>query len=122
MGSRKNRNKRSNPACTELTRLWSASCYVPAPQRDLPDSFFEPFQCLRRNSTLRPLLAHIETESQKLPLLRFRHRALRLIHLEFQLVRDESLHALHHPLPRPLATYVDITIIRVPNKTMAARL
>src|ERR1022692_3430738 len=101
----------------------SMVCFMlrPAPHRDLSNSFFEPFQCLRRNSTLRPLLAHIETESQKLPLLRFRHRTLRLIYLELQLARDESLHALHHPLPRPFAAYVDIAIIRVPNKTMAAR-
>src|SRR5580704_15068363 len=90
----------------------------PAPQRDLSDSFFEPFQCLRRNSTLRPFLTHIETEPQKLPVLRFRHRTFRLIYLEFQLLGDESLHALHYPLPRPLTAYVDIAIIRVPNKTM----
>src|ERR1039458_9398503 len=93
----------------------------PAPQRDLSNSFFEPFQCLRRNSALRPLLAHVEAESQKLPLLRFRHRTLRLIYLEFQLVRDESLHALHHSLPRPFAAYVDIAIIRVRSERAGQR-
>ena len=50
--------------------------------------------------------------------LRSRHRTLRLIHLETELLRDESRDALHHP-PRPFAANVDITIIRVSNKAMA---
>src|SRR5437879_9231550 len=42
--------------------------------------------------------------------------------LELQLFRAESLHALHHPLPRPLAAYVDVTVVRIPHKAMTARL
>src|SRR5438093_6181216 len=90
------------------------------PQRDLPNPLLEPLNRLRRNLAPRLWLAR-EAESQKLPLLRFRHRTFRLVHLELQLGRDESLHALHHPLPRPLAAHIDITIVRIPNKAMAAR-
>ena len=55
-------------------------------------------------------------------LLRFRHRTLCLIYSQFQLVGNESLYALHYPLPRPLAAYVDIAIVRIPNKALAPRL
>ena len=41
-----------------------------------------------------------KAESEKLPLLWSRHRALRFIHLEFELLRDESRDAFHHPLTR----------------------
>src|SRR6266545_473274 len=75
----------------------------------------------RRNFALQLLPAR-KAESQKLPLLRFRHRTLRLVHLELQLFRNESLHALHHPLPRPLAAHVDITVVRISHETMAASL
>ena len=68
---------------------------------------------------VRPRLA---TESEKLPLLRSRHCALRLIYLEFELVRDESRNAFHHPLTRPLAAYADIAIIGVAQVAVAASL
>src|SRR5215469_6137625 len=60
--------------------------------------------------------------NQKLPLLRSRHRALRLIHLELELLRDELRNALHHPLSRPLAANVDITIVRISNEAVAPAL
>src|SRR6266853_6254789 len=46
------------------------------------------------------------------PLLRSCHRTLRLIYLQLELLRDESRGALHHPLPRPHAANVDITVSR----------
>jgi|GEM_PF-4943172 len=37
-------------------------------------------------------------------------------------LHDEQRYVLHHPLTRPLAANVDITIVRVPNKAMSAAL
>src|SRR5580658_3012080 len=54
--------------------------------------------------------------------LRSRHRALCLVYLELELLRDESRNALHHPLPRPFAANVEITIIRISNEAMAPAL
>jgi hypothetical protein len=35
---------------------------------------------------------------------------------------DESRNALHHPLTRPLAANVDVTVIRVANKAMSLKM
>src|SRR5439155_21399470 len=51
-----------------------------------------------------------ETESEKLPFLRSRHRALLVVHLELERLRDESRDALHHPLTRPFAANVDVAV------------
>src|SRR6185437_9691154 len=87
------------------------------PSRDLPDSPLEPIQCLRRDDA-PDLRTGAEAEPEKLPFLRSRHRALCLIHLEPELLRDELRNALHHPLPRPFAANVDITVIRISNEAM----
>ena len=63
-----------------------------------------------------------KAEPEKLPLLRSRHRTLRLIHLELELLRDESRNALHHPLTRPFAANVDVTVVRVSNEAMSPAL
>src|SRR5205807_9620252 len=63
-----------------------------------------------------------KAEPEKLPFLRSCHRTLRLIYLELEILRDELRDALHHPLPRPLAANVDITIVRVSNEAMAPAL
>jgi hypothetical protein len=63
-----------------------------------------------------------KAESEKLPLLRSRHRALRFIHLEFELLRDESRDAFHHPLTRAFAANVDVAVVRVANVTMSSAL
>src|SRR5260370_11627746 len=89
--------------------------------RDFPDPLFKSVDRFRRNLALQLFPAR-KAESQKFPLLRFRHRTLRLVHLDLQLFRDESLHALHHPLPRPLAAYVDITVVPIPHETLPAAL
>src|SRR5262249_25256208 len=91
------------------------------PSRDFPDSLLKPIQGLGRNDAL-DLRTRCEAEPEKLSLLRSRHRALRLIHLELELLRDELRNALHHPLPRPLAANVDITVVRVSNEAMASAL
>ena len=83
---------------------------------NLPDSLLKPLQSLRRDNALH-LWADHEAEPQEFSLLRSRYRALCLIHLEFELVRDEMRNALHHPSTRTLAANVDITIIRIANET-----
>src|SRR5438552_8413321 len=89
--------------------------------RDFPYPLLETVYRFRRNLALRLFPAR-KAESQELSLLRFRHRTFRLVHLELQLFGDESLPALHHPLPRPLAAYVDVTVVRIPHETVAASL
>src|SRR5437879_7419151 len=93
----------------------------PALVRDFPYPLLEPVDRFRRNLALRLPPAR-KAKPQELPLLRFRHRTLRLVHLELQLFGNESLHALHHPLPCPLAAYVDVTVVRIPHETVAASL
>src|ERR1017187_1453905 len=89
--------------------------------RDFPNPLFESVYRFRRNLALQFLPAR-KTESQELPLLRFRHRTFRLVHLELQLFRDESFHALHHSLPRPLATNVNVAVVRISHESVAASL
>src|SRR5271157_1267358 len=91
------------------------------PTCDFPDAVLKPLQSLRRNGAL-DLWTVCKAEPEKLPLLRSRHRALRLIYLEFELVCDESRNALHHPLTRPLAAHVDIAIIGVAQIAVATSL
>src|SRR5437870_11327253 len=55
---------------------------------DFPNAFLKPLDSLRRNPAPN-LWTGRETESEKLPLLRSRHRALLLVHLELESLRDE---------------------------------
>src|SRR5882762_3667777 len=64
----------------------------------------------------------VKLNREKLPLMRFGHRAFRLIYLELQPLADELLYALHHPLPRPLASNVDITVVRIARESVAPSL
>src|SRR5438105_15282064 len=59
----------------------------------------KPFQSFGRNRAL-DLRTVGKAESEKLPFLRSRDRALGLIHLECELLRDESRDAFHHSLTR----------------------
>src|SRR5215831_15221759 len=100
----------------EPVRLSSLDADTFCPSGNFSYSVFKAIQSLRRNDAL-DLLTVAKTESEKLPLLRSRYRTLRLIHFEFELLRDESLHASHHSLSCPFAANVDIAIVRVTNKT-----
>src|SRR5262249_1180145 len=95
-------------------RLIDADALCPA--CDLSYSMFEAIQSFWRNDAF-DLWTVAKTEAEKLPLLRLRYRTLRLIHFEFELLRDESLHACHPSLSCPFAANVDIAIVRVTNKT-----
>ena len=77
--------------------------------RDFPDRSLKPVQGFRRDDAL-DLWTGGEAEAEELSLLRSCHRTLRLIHLELELVRDESRDALHHPLTGPLAAHVDVAV------------
>src|SRR5438876_11494103 len=79
----------------------------------------KPFQSFRRNRAL-DLRTFGKAESEKLPFLRSRYRVLRLIHLEFELLRDESRDAFHHPLTRALAANVDVAVVRVANSALSS--
>src|SRR5207245_8515540 len=59
-----------------------------------------------------------KAKAQKLSLLRSRHRALGLIHLELESSPEETRHALHDALPRPFARHVDIAIIRIAHEAV----
>src|ERR1700679_1392765 len=104
------------------------SCFFPRRSNDRQlrraakaDSLLEPIQCLRRDRALG-FRTGSKAEPGKLPFLRSRHRAPRLIHLELELLSDRSRNALHHPLTRLLAANVDVAIVRIPNKAMSPAL
>ena len=92
-------------------------CGVPS-TLGLTNPFLEPLDGLRRDPP--PNVRAIgEAESEKLPLLRLRHRTLRLIDRERERVRDESRDALHHPVTCPLAANVDVAVVGVSNEAMS---
>jgi len=74
-----------------------------SPACQFPHSSLTAEQSFRRNA---PFHFHSspEAKAQKLPLLRSRHRALRLIPLELEPSPKESCHALQDASPRPLAS------------------
>jgi hypothetical protein len=63
-----------------------------------------------------------KTKSEELSLLRSRHRALRLIHLELEPLSDEPRNARHHPVTRTFAAHIDVAIVCVPNVSMSPAL
>jgi hypothetical protein len=63
-----------------------------------------------------------EAESEKLPLPRSGHCALRLIHLELESVRDELRNTLHHSLSRSLAADVNVAIVSIADEAVTAPL
>src|SRR5437773_1955716 len=83
-------------------------------------------RCLNRSKALGAITRLTSGPAVKLnprnSFLRSRHRTLRLIHLELEFLRDELRDALHHPLPRLLATNVDITVVRIAYVAMTPAL
>jgi len=71
------------------------------PSRGFPDSMLKPFQSLRRNHALN-LWTGTKAKSEELPFLRSRHRALGLIHFEFELAGDEPRYGFPSPADRPV--------------------
>src|ERR1700683_5800684 len=88
------------------------------PSRSVPDSLLEPFQRFRRNRALDVRTSR-KAEPEELSFLRSCHRTLRLISLDLELLCDEARDALHHPPTRTVATDVNVTVVRIANKTMS---
>jgi len=86
-----------------------------------PDVLLELPHCLRRNSPLR-LSAGRKAEPEELSPPRSVYGALAPIHLELEFLRDEACDTLHHPLPRPFAADVDVTIVRITHEPVATLL
>src|SRR5436305_11347752 len=45
-----------------------------------------------------------------------------LVDLELELLCDEARDALHHPLTRPFAANVNVTVVRIANKAVSSAL
>src|SRR6266850_2845917 len=89
--------------------------------RDFSNPFLKPLDSLRRDRP--PNHGAIgKTESKKLPHLRARHRALLLVHLELELLHDESRDALHHPLTRLFAANINVAVVRISNTALSPAL
>ena len=63
-----------------------------------------------------------EAKSEKLPLPRLSHGALRLIHLELESVRDEVRNTLHHSLSRSFAAHVNVAVVGITHEAMTTSL
>jgi hypothetical protein len=61
-----------------------------------------------------------DAEPKKLALFRSRHRALRLVALEPQLVGQEPAHRGHGPFAGTSAANIDVAVVGVPAKTVTA--
>src|SRR5262249_2657220 len=98
---------------TPAPHIWSqfGYCLFDAdtfcPSCNFSYSVLETIQSLRRNDAL-DLRTVAKTESEELPMLRSRYRTLRLIDLEFKLLRNEARHAFHHSLTRPFAPNINV--------------
>jgi hypothetical protein len=95
--------------------------HAPCASRDFPNSLLEANHRFRRYP---PFLWFFrgETEAQEFPLPWPRHRTLLAVDLQLELCCDEARDALHHPLARPLTADVDVTVVRISYKAVAASL
>src|SRR5262249_30901315 len=92
-----------------------------APTRQFPHPLLEPRNDRRRDASLG-LSCDREAKAKERSLRRPSHGTLRAVDLEFESACDEGREALHHSLPRALATHVDIAVIGVANEPVAASL
>ena len=83
-------------------------------------------RCLNRSKAFGAIMRLISGPALKLNPRSFRscgrHRALGLIHSEFELLCDEPRYAFHHALTGPLAAHIDVAIIRVSQLAVSASL
>src|ERR1700722_8327929 len=89
--------------------------------RQFPDLRLEASDGLRRDAAPGLLLA-CKAEAQELADVRFGDRALRLVDLELETFGEELLDAGHHPLACPLTANIDVAIVGITNKVVAALL
>jgi hypothetical protein len=95
--------------------------YPSCPTRKFPNSLLESHDRFRRQAPLR-LLVIREAESQEFPFPWSSHRALRTVHSQLELRREESRHAAHHSFTGPPTADVDVAIIRISCEPMSASL
>ncbi len=100
-----------------LDHVFHASPAVPI--RQLPDSFFEPGQRLRRDAAPGALVLR-EAESEELPALGSAHCAFRCVDLQPETVGQEARDACQHPFPRALRRHVDVAVVRIAAEPVTA--
>src|ERR1700729_1687445 len=82
------------------------------------DPPLEFVESLWRDAPLAPVIR--DAEPKKLALFRSRHRALRLVDLEPQLVGQEPAHRGHDPFAGATAADIDVAVVGVPAKAVTA--
>src|SRR6267143_310158 len=82
--------------------------------------------CLNRSRDFGAIVRLMSGPAVKLNPRNFRScgraTALFASYLELELLCDEARDALHHPLTRAFAANVNVTVVRIANKTMSAAL
>jgi hypothetical protein len=85
------------------------------------DSSLEPGHSFGRESALRQLPVR-KAEPEEFPLPRSRHSTFLPVHLQLELTFKESRQPSHQALPCSPAAYIDVAVVRIPNKAMASSL
>lgn len=85
--------------------------YAPGPACHVPDQRLEFGESLWRDAPLAPIIR--DAEAQELPLLRSRHRTLRLVDLQQQLLGQEPADGGHDPFAGAAAANIDVAVVRV---------
>src|ERR1700757_1234753 len=79
------------------------------PAGHLPDLRLELGERLWRDAPLAPVIR--DAEPQEFTLLRWRHRAFRLVDLQLQLVGQKPAHRSHDPLPGAATANIDVAVV-----------
>src|SRR6266481_553256 len=82
----------------------------------VPDLRLEFVESFWRDAPLAPVVR--DAEPQELALLRSRHRALRLVDLQPQLLGQEPAHRGHHAFTSAAAANIDIAVVCVAAKAV----
>src|SRR5271166_1568325 len=90
----------------------------PCPACHGSDPPLEFVERLWRDAPLAPVIR--DAEPKKLALFRSRHRALRLVDLEPQLVGQEPAHRGHDPFTGASAANIDVAVVSIPAKAVTA--
>ena len=90
----------------------------PCPACHVSDPPLEFVESLWRDAPLAPVIR--DAEPKKLALFRPRHRALRLVDLEPQLVGQEPAHRGHDPFAGTTTANIDVAVVGVPAKAVTA--
>jgi hypothetical protein len=90
----------------------------PCPACHVSDLRLELVEGLWRDAPLAPVIR--DAEPKKLTLLWSRHRALRLVDLQPQLVGQEPAHRGHDPFAGAAAANIDVAVVGVPAKAVTA--